>query len=59
MTQLEALQEALYLALIAPDETRAAMATNLAIELSEGLTLAQVDQVKGLVLEVIIASGAA
>jgi len=59
MTQLQALEKALYLALAARDETRAAKATDLAIEFAEGLTLAQVDQAKAYALKVFIATGAA
>ena len=46
MTQSQALTEALYLALIAPDSTRAAMAASLAESIAAGLTRAQVDKAK-------------
>ena len=59
MTQLQALEKALYLALAAPDETRATKAAELAIEFAEGLTLAQVDQAKAYALKAFIASGEA
>jgi len=59
MTQLQALEEALYLALSARDEQRATMAAELAIDFAEGLTPAQVDQAKAYALKAFIATGAA
>ena len=59
MTQLQALEKALYLALAAHDETRAAKATNLAIEFAEGLTPAQVEQAKTYAVKAFIATGEA
>jgi hypothetical protein len=46
MTQYQALTQALYLALCAPDDYKAMQATHLAIELSERLNDAEVEQCK-------------
>jgi hypothetical protein len=51
MTQTQALQEALYLALSAADEMRAAKAVNLAIQFASGLSIDQVEEAKALALE--------
>ena len=50
MTQSQALTEALYLALIAPDNTRAAKAASLAESIATGLTSEQVDKAKAFAL---------
>ena len=46
MTQSQALTEALYLALTAPDEYKAMKATHLAIEFAQCLNDSEVDQCK-------------
>ena len=53
MTQSQALTEALYLALIAPDNTRAAMAASLAESIAAGLTSAQVEAAKARALKLV------
>jgi hypothetical protein len=53
MTQTQALTQALYLAICAPDDYKAMQATNLAIELAECLNDAQVEQCKLDALEMI------
>jgi hypothetical protein len=46
MTQSQALTQALYLSLCAPDDYKAMQATHLAIELAECLNDAEVEQCK-------------
>lgn len=53
MTQTQALTKALYLAICAPDDYKAMQATHLAIELTECLNDAQVEQCKLDALEMI------
>tara|TARA_R110002126_G_scaffold596_5_gene3710 strand:+ start:1130 stop:1303 length:174 start_codon:yes stop_codon:yes gene_type:complete len=51
MTQSQALTQALYLSLIAPDDARAEMAANLAEDFAAGLTSGQVEAAKAAALE--------
>ena len=51
MTQSQALTQALYLSLIAPDDARAAMAASLAEDFAVGLTSGQVEAAKAAALE--------
>jgi hypothetical protein len=57
MTQFKALVETLHLALIAPDDARAAKAASLAESIAEGLTIAHVEMAQRLALA--LATGAA
>ena len=57
MTQFQALIEALHLALIAPDDARAAKAASLAESIAAGLTIAHVEMAKRLALA--LSTGAA
>jgi len=57
MTQFQALVETLRLALIAPDDARAAKAASLAESIAAGLTIAHVEMAKRLALA--FATGAA
>jgi hypothetical protein len=56
MTQTQALTQALYLAICAPDDYKAMQATHLAIELAERLNDAQVEQCKLDALEMLTES---
>ena len=53
MTQTQALTQALILALIAPDDTKAEQASNLAEQLAQGLDFEQVEQSKADALKVV------
>ena len=53
MTQSQALTEALYLALTAPDDYKAMKATHLAIEFAQRLNDAEVEQCKADALNLI------
>lgn len=53
MTQSQALTRALVLAIIAPDDDKAAQASTLAEQISQGLTKTQVNRCKTQALKII------
>jgi len=53
MTQSQALTQALVLAIIAPDDVKAAQASTLAEQIAQGLTRAQVNRCKAQALKMI------
>lgn len=53
MTQSQALTQALVLAIIAPDDDKAAQASTLAGQIAQGLTRAQVNKCKAQALKIL------
>jgi hypothetical protein len=53
MTQIEALTQALFLAITAPTDKKAQMASDLAEQIAQGLTQKQVNQCKKKALEIL------
>ena len=53
MTQSQALTQALVLAIIAPDDDKAAQASTLAMQIAQGLTKTQVNRCKTQALKMI------
>ena len=53
MTQSQALTHALVLAIIAPDDAKAAQASTLAEQIAQGLTRAQVNKCKAQALKIL------
>jgi len=53
MTQSQALTQALVLAIIAPDDDKAAQASTLAMQIAQGLTKNQVNRCKAQALKMI------
>jgi hypothetical protein len=53
MTQIDALTQCLILALIAPNDAKAQMASELAEQMAQGLTKKQVNQCKKKALEIL------
>lgn len=53
MTQIQALTQALVLAITAPNDEKAQMASDLAEQIAHGLTVKQVNQCKKKALEIL------